>query len=468
MTADYHEFVERKFRRHIPTGITGKVKLLKHLMPFQRDLTACALRRGRSALFTDTGTGKTHCELAWADAVARHTKAPVLILAPLAVAGQTVRLAEQFGVAARRINDAADVGRGVNVTNYDKLHRFDPSVFSGVVLDEGSVLKDYTSATRGELTAAFSSTPFRLSASATPAPNDWTELGTQAEFLGIRTREEMLAEFFVHDGGSTQDWRIKGHAVALFWEWVASWALVLRKPSDLGYEDGGFDLPALRIHERIVELGSDYAKKSGTLFVEAAAGLSEQRKVRRDSADDRVRMAAELVAAEPEEQWLIWGEMNDECDAAERSIHGAVQVAGKDSNEDKETRLLDFAEGRAKVLVSKPGICGAGLNFQRCARMIFLGASHSYERVYQATRRCWRYGQTRPVDVYFIATDADRLVLENLKRKEQDAQQLSHEASKYVADLTRAAVSQTKNEKGRYSANVPMRIPSWLREEKMS
>lgn len=463
----YSSFISKKFTRHVPTGIAAPTDLPTHLMPFQHDLARVALQRGRCALFTDTGTGKTHVELAIGQATVRHTKRPALILTPLAVAAQTVALAHQYGINAHRVNDGSEMNDHprIYVTNYDRLHRFDPSRFSCVILDEGSILKNETGATRTALTQAFAETPFRFSATATPAPNDWTELGTQAEFLGIRTREEMLAEFFVHDGGSTQDWRLKGHAQKAFWEWVASWALVLRKPSDLGYDDGAFELPPLRIHERIVELGQDYARKAGTLFVESATTLAEQRDVRRNSVAERVALAAELVAAEPEEQWLVWGDLNDECDAFEKAVDDAAQVAGSHSTEVKESALLNFAEGRIRVLVTKPKIASSGLNLQRCARVVFLGASHSYEAVYQAIRRCWRYGQTRPVDVYFIATDADRVVLENLKRKERDAQALADEASKYVLELTRTAVRETRSDRADYLASVRMRVPVWLREE---
>jgi len=465
MNKSYQQFCSSKFSRIQPSGIANLPELPAHLFPFQRDLVRVALQRGRCALFADTGLGKTHQELAWARAVAEHTQRPTLILTPLAVAAQTIALGARHNIAATRIGDAAEVQPGINVCNYDRAHRLDPSVFGGVVLDEASVLKDYASATRNQMNEMFCATPFRLAATATPAPNDWTELGNQAQFLGIRTREEMLAEFFVHDGGSTQDWRLKGHAERAFWEWVASWALVVRRPSDLGYEDGGFALPELRLHERIVSLGNEYAHRSGSLFVESAHTLSEQRAVRRNSIAERVAIAAELVAAEPDESWLIWGELNDECDEAQKEIAGASQVAGKDDEVEKEDRLLAFAEGRLKRLVSKPGICGHGLNFQSCARQIFLGASHSYERVYQAIRRSWRYGQKRPVDVYFIATDADRAVLENLRRKERDAQALAAQSSVHMIDLTRGIVRATSNERADYVARVPMRVPSWLRSE---
>jgi hypothetical protein len=464
--SDYESFIQTKLARPIPTGIAEPGPIPEALFPFQRDLCRVALQRGRCALFTDTGTGKSSVEAVWADRVRMHTQKPTLILTPLAVAAQTVGEAAARGVFARHVRDGSEVcAAAVYVTNYDRLHRFDPSVFGGVVLDESSILKASDGATRRALTEAFAVCPFRLSATATPAPNDWTELGQQCEFLGVRTREEMLAEFFVHDGGTTQDWRLKGHAKAAFWEWVSTWALVLRKPSDLGYDDGAYELPPLNVHEIICELGDEYARKSGVLFVEPATTLSEQRAVRRGSIADRVRACAELVAREPDEPWIIWGELNDECDAVTKAIPGAVQVAGRDDADVKESRMVDFSEGRSRVLVTKSSVAGWGMNWQHCARQVFLGASHSYEGVYQSIRRSWRYGQKRAVEVYFIATDADRAILDNLKRKERDARMLADEGAAHVAALTRAAVKAARNEKTDYRPTTPMRVPSWLRTE---
>lgn len=464
-SADYSTFVATKLSHAPPIGMADVPDLPDCLFPFQKPLVRIALQRGRCALFEETGLGKTIQELAWADQVRRYTGKPVLILTPLAVAGQMVKMAECFGFDARRVREGAEVdGPGIYVTNYDRLHLFNMSVFGGVACDESSILKDYTSSTRNALTKECAGIPFRLSASATPAPNSWTELGCHAEFLGIRTREEMLSEFFVHDGGSTQDWRLKRHAVQPFWEWVASWALVVRKPSDLGFDNGSFDLPPLHVHERIVELGQEFANKAGMLFVDSTSvkTLSEQRGVRRLSVADRVNAAAALVAAEPDESWIIWGELNDETDLAEKKIPGAVQVAGKDSEEDKESRLLAFAGGREKVLVTKSKIAGAGLNLQCCARQIFLGATHSFEAYYQSVRRSWRYGQGREVHIYVIATDADRSIIDNLKRKQRDAAEMNDEASQFMVKLTREACAATVNERTDYVPTMKMTIPKWL------
>lgn len=462
----YAEFCRRKLEHAAPVGIEGAIELREHLFPFQRDLVRVALERGRCALFADTGLGKSAMQIEWARVVANHTSGRVLILAPLAVAAQTSREGQKFGVEVRRVNDGSEVdGPGVYVTNYDKLHRFDGVEFAGIVLDESSILKDYTSATRNQLNERFAATPFKLCCTATPAPNDFTELGNHAQFLGIRTREEMLAEFFVHDGGSTQDWRIKGHAEGIFWEWVSTWALVIRRPSDLGYDDGGFALPELTMREVTVDLDESFAKAAGVLFLDEAKGLSEQRAVRRASMPARVKAAAEIVAAESSEPWLVWCEMNDEGDALEKAIADAVQVAGSDSAEDKEGRMIDFSEGRARVLVSKAGICGFGMNWQHCARILFVGVTHSFEQFYQAVRRCWRFGQTREVVVYMIASSADGRILENLKRKERDARKLAEQASAHIIELTKAAAKKSRSDRADYVPRKAMSVPQWLTSE---
>lgn len=460
----YEDFVAKKLTHAAPQGFKRVPALTKALFPHQRDIVGWALRRGRAAVFLDTGLGKTLVQLEWARCVNEKASGLVLILAPLAVAQQTQREAERFGIDARVVSGDEEIdGPAVYITNYQKLHKFTPSAFDGVVLDESSILKDYTSATRNQLNEAFARTPYKLCCTATPAPNDFTELGNHAQFLGIRTREEMLAEYFVHDGGSTQDWRIKGHAEEHFWRWVSTWAVVVRKPSDLGYDDGSFALPPLEIHEHIVPLPPEFARRAGMLFVEDAESLSEQREVRRLTIPDRVRAVAELVAAEPDEQWLIWCELNDEGDALTAAIPGAVQVAGNDDDKDKEARMLGFADSSVRVLVTKPKIAGFGMNWQGAARMAFVGVSHSFEQFYQAVRREWRFGQTRPVHVHIVATEADRVVLDNLKRKERDARRMAESTMTHMAKLSREAVSSARNERKDYKPRTEMRVPAWLK-----
>ena len=383
-----------------------------------------------------------------------------MILAPLAVAAQTVGEAAELGVEAVQCREQADaVGAGIAVTNYDRLHKFDPQAFGAVVLDESSCIKHHNTKTLATLLESFRLTPFKLCATATPAPNDWTELGTHAEFLGICTRAEMLAEFFTHDGGDTQTWRLKGHARQVFWQWVCSWGALVRRPSDLGFDDSAYALPPLHVHEHTVETDMP---TNGMLFACEAQTLSERRDARRMSIEDRVRDCAAIVNAD-RQPWVVWCDLNAEGDALTAAIDGAVQIAGADDVEVKEKRLADFAEGRVRVLVTKPSIAGFGLNWQHCARMAFVGVTDSFESYYQAVRRCWRFGQQRDVHVHVFASSAEGAVVANLKRKERDAmamaEALSAETRESVIAQVRGAVRETNS----YEAGRRVAVPAFLR-----
>lgn len=457
----YETFVSGKLALRPPSGIAGTAALPASLFPHQKALTAWAIKLGRASIFADTGLGKSRMELAWADSVLRHTGQPVLILAPLAVAVQTAGEGAQIGVDVTVCRDGSDVNdRGVNITNYDRLHRFDPSIFGGVVLDESSIIKHHDAKSFGLLTAAFRDTPFRLPATATPAPNDWTELGTHAEFLGICTRAEMLAEFFTHDGGDTSVWRLKGHAREQFWRWVVAWGALIRKPSDLGFDDGPYNLPPLHIHEHQIEIDGPL---NGMLFAAEAQTLSERRDARRSSMAERVAECAAKVNAEAKEPWVVWCDLNDESAALTKAIDGAIEIRGADDVDTKESRLEAFASGKARVLVSKPSICGWGLNWQHAARMAFVGVTDSYEAYYQAVRRCWRFGQKRPVHVHIFASKAEGAIVANLKRKERDAGNMADALS----GETRAAVMQevtgSHRQTNEYNAIQSVQVPNWLR-----
>lgn len=461
----YEQFIARKRIVDAPAGIAEPPPVSSKLFPFQADIVRWALRRGRAAIWADCGLGKGWMAIEWARVVAEYTGRPVLILAPLAVAQQFAREAEKLGHGLTVCREAADVRHGINVANYERLHRFELSVFGGVVLDESSVLKDFTSATRNALIEGFSRTPFRLACTATPAPNDQMELGNHAEFLGAMTRTEMLSMFFVHDGGTTQDWRLKGHARKDFWRWLCSWAVTVRKPSDLGYDDGAFELPPMNIHEHVVSAGPDLASKMGVLFVTDAHGIQAQRAARRSSLDARVAKAAEIVATEPGEQWLAWCDLNAESEALAAAIPGAVEVTGSDDTEEKETRLIGFADGAFNVLVSKPSIAGWGMNFQRCARVVFVGLSNSFEQWYQAIRRTWRFGQERPVECHIVVSDADGAVRANLERKRRDAETMADEMLIGMGDIQRAEIRALSRTSDDYQPGKRMRIPTWLRTE---
>lgn len=451
---NYSDYVTSKTAIASRAGVHA-ASLPYELMPHQSDLARWALRRGRAAIFADTGLGKSRMQVAWADQVSRH--GDVLILAPLAVAPQTVREGEAIGVTVTHCRGDDDVRSGINIINYDRLHLIDTSRFVGVVLDESSIIKHHTSKTLGALMNAFANTPYRLCATATPAPNDWMELGTHAQFLGVRSQAEMLAEFFVHDGGETQKWRLKGHARRAFWQWVASWGAMVRSPADLGHDASMYELPPLTTHEHIVR----GMVVDGQLFPGGTMTLSERRQARKDSIDDRVAACAAIVnkSIRP---WVVWCELNAEGDALQSAIPGAIQVAGADDAETKESRLVDFMSGRARVLISKTSICGFGLNWQHCANVAFVGVSDSWESYYQAVRRCWRFGQTRPVDVHLFVSEAEATVLENLKRKEQDARAMGDALAAETAGAVMESVLGQAREYNEYAPAKAMTLPGFM------
>jgi hypothetical protein len=418
----YQDFLDQKSTACPAVGFDPD-EFTAPLFPFQRDIVTMACRVGRFCIWADCGMGKTAMQLEWAHQVHQHTGGDVLVLAPLAVAHQTVREGAKFGIPCAFAATQSDVRRGITITNYEKLSHFEPAAFDGVVLDESSILKAYTGKIRNQIIESFAQTPFRLACSATPAPNDHMELGNHAEFIGVMTRTEMLAMFFVHDGGDTAKWRIKGHAKSKFWEWVCSWAVTIRKPSDLGYDDGNFILPPLDIKDCTVETPREaMADDAGqmALFAMEARTLSDQRHVRKSSLQMRVNAAAELANASTE-QWLIWCDLNDESKALTAAIDGAVEVSGSDGDDHKRQAAIDFQDGKIRALVSKPSIFGFGLNFQGCHNVAFVGLSHSYEAFYQAIRRCWRYGQEHPVNAHIIYDVGEGRVIENIRRKESDS-----------------------------------------------
>lgn len=456
--SDYGTFIGAKFRAHAPSGFAYQDRGLP-MFPHQVDLVRWATRRGRAAIFADTGLGKTRMQLAWADAVHRHTGEDVLILAPLAVAEQTTEEGAGIGVQVTHCRDGADVQPGINITNYERMHRFDADRFAGIVLDESSIIKHHDAKTFRLLTDSFASTQYKLCATATPAPNDWTELGTHAEFLGIRSRTEMLAEFFTHDGGDTQVWRLKGHARGAFWQWVASWGAVIRSPADLGHDDSAYRLPPLNVREHHVE--HDVEPADGQLFAMEAQTLMERRDARRGSLAARVDACAAMVNADSE-PWIVWCDLNAEGDALRAAIPGSVEIRGSDESDIKERRLSDFAHGRIRVLITKPSIAGWGLNWQHCARVAFVGVTDSFESYYQAVRRCWRFGQHRPVDVHLFVSDAEGAVRANLARKERDAAAMGESLAAETNEAVRAEVFGASRETNEYQPKAAIALPSFL------
>ncbi len=401
--------------------------------PFQQEILEWSYQRDRCAIFADTGLGKALMQLYWARRINSLTDGNVLILAPLAVSRQTKREADKFHVmnveAVREPSNAP-----IQITNYERLHLFQDREWAGIVLDESSILKSVDGRTRDELTRWAAPIRYRLCCTATPAPNDHTELGNHAEFLGVMTRAQMLGMFFVHDENSVavQHWRLKGHAHEVFWRWVASWAIAVRRPSDLGHEDDGYVLPPFEV--MIDWLSDSRTADLGRLFPIEAHTLDERREARLASTPQRVAACAAAVAAEPDEPWIIWCDYNRESEALAKAIPGSVEVRGSDSPEKKEQALLDFSEGRVRVLVTKPRIAGFGLNWQHCARVAFVGLSDSYEQWYQAIRRCWRFGQEREVRVRVFASDPERIVIENVQRKAREAEKMMEQIVRYLAD----------------------------------
>lgn len=446
----YEEFLQNKTVLDSPTGIQYPHQLNGQLFDFQRDIVKWALRRGRAAIFADCGMGKTAMQLEWAHRVADHTGGNVLILAPLAVSSQTVRECAKFGIDIRYCRNQDQVESGITITNYEMLPHFNPDDFAGVVLDESSILKSYTGKFRTETIDAFKDTPFRLACTATPAPNDHMELGNHAEFLGVMSRVEMLSMFFVHDGGETQKWRIKGHAEGDFWRWVASWAVMIRKPSDIGYSDDGFILPSMEIIHHVVK--KDEAP-DGFLFPVEALTLQERQQERKSTVSQRAELAAQ-IANETDGPCLVWCNLNDESSAAKALIDGAVEVKGSDKSEHKESAMLGFSDGAFRVMVTKPSIAGFGMNWQHCNTMVFLGLSDSYEQFYQAVRRCWRFGQKNKVTVHVVTAETEGAVVKNIERKEVDAMTMAEGMVKHMADINAGEIHGVTRQKVDYARRV--------------
>ncbi|MFQ5516393.1 MAG: DNA methyltransferase [Acidimicrobiia bacterium] len=427
----YRKFLNSK---RIVVGRSGKAigpdEVSAVLFEFQRDLTRWAIGKGRSAIFADTGLGKTLMQLEWA----RLVDGPVLIVAPLAVAQQTIREAEKLGWSDDRIayHRSQPDDPQIVITNYEMVDRFDPDRFEGIVLDESSILKSYSGKIRTRLIEQFVGVPYRLACTATPAPNDIAEIANHAEFLGVMSRTDMLASFFVHDDDG---WRLKSHARERFYRWMASWGMSVKAPSDLGYDDDGFLLPDLNVHEHVVAV--DYAPE-GRLFSYGLEGIGERAAVRNLTADDRAGYLAGLI--DDGEQWIVWCGLNKEQEIMARLVTDARSVTGSDPVESKVEALAGFQAGRHRVLLTKPRIAGFGMNFQNCARMAFLGLNDSFEQYYQAVRRCWRFGQSRPVEAHVVLSAPEIPIFANVKRKEREAEEMSQELIRYVAEYQREEI----------------------------
>lgn len=457
---EYQSFLQSKTILDRPSGIEKPVKLNPKLFQYQREVVAWALRRGRALLGEAPGLGKSLQGMEWGRHVVEFTNKPVLIVAPLAVSQQFIREGAKFGYEVKYLVDQSKRGgAGLYVTNYERLEKFSPDGWGGVILDESSILKGLDGKIRALVKENWSLMPFRLSMTATPSPNSHDELGSQAEFLGVMSQAEMLATFFTHDGGSTQDWNLKPHARSAFWKWTASWGLIFSKPSDIGFSDKGFELPPLNIHKHVLQ--SDRVTE-GFLFPMPAQTLGEQRGVKRASIDERVELAAS-IANKTKDQVLVWGELNDECDALEKAIPDSVQVSGSDSIEDKEARLIAFAEGKERVMVTKGKIAGFGLNLQGCHIEIFGSISHSWEMFFQMIKRTHRFGQKSAVDIHQILMDSETPILQNLLRKEKEAAEMTAGMILHMSDSMKAELGATGRTVESYEPKKTLALPNWIK-----
>jgi len=465
--AAYREIIANKRIAFAGEGLSRVPALNCAMFPHQVHSTEFALRKGRSALFLDTGLGKSLCALDWGRVVVEHTNKPVLMLAPLAVAQQHAREAEKFGIDATVVRAGEEMGAArVYITNYDRIDKFDTSRFGGIILDESSVLKNFTGKTTRAMIDAFAQTPFRLACTATPAPNDHTELGTHAEFLGAMRRDEMLPIWFINDTADTGTWRIKGHAREDFWSWVASWARCISRPSDIGFSDAGFSLPKISVthHEvasdRYVDAGEDVrgpTRGQARLFRIPDTSATSIHTEKRMTAAARAAKVAEIVGADPGEPWVIWVDTDYEADAIRALMPDVMEVRGSQKVEEKERRLVAFSEGRERIILSKPSLAGFGLNWQHCARQCFAGISFSYENFYQAVRRCWRFGQQRPVNVHIVCADTERAIWSVVERKAGDHDAMKREM---VAAMRRSVNNDTARKI--YSPTREASLPSWI------
>lgn len=422
---DYDDFIHQKTKRSESFGFDPK-PVNEALFPFQRHVVEWAIKKGRAAMFEECGLGKTLQQLEWAKQVADHTGGSVLILTPLSVASQTLDEAKRFGIRARIVTDGSQVIPGINITNYEKLDLFDGVDFDGVVLDESSILKNFTGKTRIKLTRRFEDTNFRLCCTATPSPNDYTEFGQHADFLGICTPAQMLATFFINDTFNTGDWRLKKHAEVQFWEWVASWAACIGKPSDIGYDDDGYALPSLNLETITVDVDETAHDGSDELFKHATLSATTMHKELRETADERAQAVADMVN-ESDETWIVWCNTNVEADALMARIPDAVEVRGSDKSAKKESVARDFTDGKIRVLVSKSSIFGYGMNWQHCHNVAFVGLSYSFEDFYQALRRSYRFGQTKEVNAYIVQARTEGAILATVKRKMQQHEEMQQQ-----------------------------------------
>ena len=456
--SEYLDFLSRKAVDAPERGLRETPDLAAHLFPFQAHSVDFCLRMGTAGLFLDTGLGKTECQLEWCRHAQDATNGRSLILVPLAVAGQTKRRADRWGYEARVIRDQSEAGEGINICNYDRLERLDPEWFGAVALDEASILKSFTGKTTRALINGFRGCRFKLVATATPAPNDHMELGNYAEFLDVMAANEMLSRFFINDTSmASQHWRLKGHAETPFWDWMASWARMAEKPSDLGDCDDGFILPPFIVNRHLAGR-SEIKKIDGDLFGGFNMSATSLHDIKRQTSVARANTVAKIVSEKLSEKWLLWCDTNYEADAIARAVPSAVDIRGSMSIDQKEEILEAFGTGDLKHLIAKPSMCGFGLDWAHCSHMAFIGRSYSYETWYQAIRRCWRFGQKRPVHVHLVVAEGEGEIGRVIDRKSADHQKMRSAMTKA---MKRASIDREKT-KIPYIATHKGSAPAWL------
>lgn len=473
--ASYEEFLLSKKRRYQGHGKDLSGPIHPKLFDFQKRVTEWAVKKGRCALFLDTGLGKTFCQLEWARLIGE----PTLIVAPLSVARQTVREAKKIDLDVKYIRDRSEIdpAHQIHITNYEMIDRVTDPYWRAIVLDESSILKSFDGKTRGKLIRLFDDVPYRLACTATPAPNDQVELGNHTEFLGVCRQNEMLSEFFIHANKVTEtvlpdgrvqkikqsnkngtEWRLRNYAKQDFYRWLSSWAMSMKKPSDLGFDDDGFLLPALNINPVFIPVTY---KPEGKLFFDTLKGIQERGKVRHETIKPKIDRALEIVNGN-QDQWVIWCGLNDESSQIAPLIDGAVEIKGNDDPEYKAKMIESFQDGEYRVMVTKPRIAGYGLNLQNAHNMLFLGLSDSWEAYYQCIRRQWRFGQTQPVNVWIVLSDVERAIYENVLRKETIAKGLHGELMKQVSNYELEELGKNENIDRTYESTEEMIIPDWL------
>lgn len=452
----YQDFLKTKDLLFKPCGLSAEdININDKLFDYQKDIVSWALQKGRSCIFADCGLGKTFMQIEWARIIYNYTSMPVLIIAPLAVNAQTIEEAKKINVVVE--NYSVNNNAPIQIINYDNIHKVDITKFSGIVLDESSILKNFSGKTRNDIINSFAHTPYKLACTATPSPNDFMELGNHAEFVGAMSYNEMLSMFFVHDGGETSKWRLKGHAKKDFWKWISTWAVLIRKPSDLGYSDEGFILPEIEYKEHILPVDSF---NTHTLIPLEAVTLQERRAAKKTSIDKRISHVKEIIA-DSQEQWIIWCEYNEESTKLKNLINGAVEVKGSDDAEFKKESFMGFAHNKYRVLVTKPKMGGFGMNWQNCHNMIFASISDSYESFYQSVRRIYRFGQRNKVTIHLVLSETERAISYNLTKKEKDANEMSEQMVSNLRDFQQEEIKRVSATKTLYNPTQQLILPKF-------